>query len=151
MRSWEWAATTQEFHDTISSVVETHSDDPLRALDGIIAASFEPPLFDHGKAVVWYAFSAESSRRDEYRKISVPRYEKYRAQVSALFQRLSDQERLYPRLDVATITTAFVGLLDSIWFDFMLDPGAFDPERARGTAMKFLHGLVEEESSRRAE
>lgn len=143
-------AVVQEFHDTLSSVIAEHSDDPLRALEGIIRAIFEPPLFDHGKAVVWYAFCAESSRRDEYRELSVPRYEKYREQVSALFQRLSDEGRLYARLDVATTTTVFVGLLDSIEFDFMLDPESFDPETARGTAMKFLHGLVEEEPSKRA-
>jgi len=142
-------AVVQEYHDTISSIVAAHSHDPLRALEGIVEATFEPPLFDHGKAVVWYAFSAESFRRDEYRDLSVPRYEVYRGQVSDLFQRLSDEGRLYARIDVATTTTAFVGLLDSIWFDFMLDPESFDSKAARGTAMNFLHGLVEEEPSGR--
>ena len=143
-------AVVQEFHDTISTIVETQSDDPLRALERIIAATFEPPLLDHGKAVVWYAFSAESSRREAYRDLSVPRYEKYRGQVSALFQRLSDEGRLYARLDVATITTAFIGLIDALSFDFMLDPESFDPESARGTTLKFLHGLIEEGPSSRA-
>jgi hypothetical protein len=70
--------------------------------------------------------------------------------VSALFQRLSDQGRLYARLDVATITTAFIGLIDALSFDFMLDPDSFDPASACETTMKFLHGLIEEEPSSRA-
>lgn len=143
-------AVVVEFHETISSAIADHAGDPLRALEAIIAAQFEPPVFDHGKAVVWYAFSAESSRRDEYRNLSIPRYEHYRGQVSGLFQQLSDAERLYARLDVATITTAFIGLLDALWFDFMLDPESFDPESARSTATKFLHGLIELETPRSA-
>jgi TetR/AcrR family transcriptional repressor of bet genes len=136
-------AVVQEYHDTISSVIAGHPGDRLGALEAIIAAQFEPPVFDHGKAVVWYAFSAEASRRDEYRALSVPRYERYRDQVFALFRQLSEEGRLYSGLDVATISTAFIGLLDSLWFDFMLDPESFDPKSARGTATKFLHGLVE--------
>ena len=138
----------QEFHDTVSAVIDAHPEDPLRALEALVKVVYEPPLFDHGKAVVWYAFSSESSRRDEYRDVSVPRYERYREQVSDLFQRLSEQGRLYERLDVATVTTTFIGLLDALWFDFMLDPETFNPDSARRTAIQLLHGLVEVEPSR---
>jgi TetR/AcrR family transcriptional repressor of bet genes len=136
-------AVVQEFHDTISSIIARHSDDPLLALEAITAAHFEPPLFDHGKAVVWYAFSAESARRNEYRNLSVPRYERYRAQVSALFHQLATEGRIDSRLDATTISTAFIALLDSLSFDFMLDPESFDPQAATGIATKFLHGLIE--------
>lgn len=136
-------AVVQEFHDTITSIIASHPDDPLRALEAIAAACFEPPLFDHGKAVVWYAFSAESARRNEYRDLSVPRYERYRAQVLELFQQLASEGRVYSRLDVATLSTTFIALLDSLSFDFMLDPESFDPKSAIGTATSFLHGLVD--------
>jgi AcrR family transcriptional regulator len=139
-------AVVAEFHDAISAAIANHSGDPLRALEAVIAVQFEPPVFDHGRAVVWYAFSAESSRRNEYRDLSVPRYEHYRGQVSALFQQLAKTGRLYARLDVATTTTAFIGLLDALWFDFMLDPESFDPKSARSTATKFLRGLIESET-----
>ncbi|MDH5308125.1 MAG: TetR family transcriptional regulator C-terminal domain-containing protein [Myxococcales bacterium] len=144
-------AVVQEFHNTITTVIASHPADPLEALEAIVAAQFEPPLFDHGKAVVWYAFTAESSQRSEYRDLSVPRYERYRAQVAALFQQLSDAGRLYPRLDVATLSTTFVGLLDSLWFDFMLDPEAFDRPRAVATALHLLRALVDVERSERGE
>jgi AcrR family transcriptional regulator len=143
-------AVVVEFHEMISSVIADHADDPLGALEAIIAAQHAPPIFDHGKAVVWYAFSAEAACRSEYRALSVPRYERYREDVAALFQQLSEQGRLYAGLDVATISTAFIGLLDSLWFDFMLDPESFDPKSARKLATRFLHGLVETDSQRRA-
>ena len=136
-------AVVQEFHDAVSAIIESHPEDPLRALEAIAAAHFEPPLCEHGKSVVWYAFSAESARRVEYRELSVPRYEKYREQVLSLFRRLASEGRLYSRLDEKTISTTFIALLDALSFDFMLDPDSFDPKSANDAVSKLLKGLVE--------
>jgi TetR/AcrR family transcriptional repressor of bet genes len=143
-------AVVLEFHDAISAAIACHPDDPVAAIEAVIDVQFSPPILEHGKAVVWYAFTAETPLRGEYRELSVPRYERYRAQMAELFEQLSEAGRLSSRLDATMISTLFVGVMDSLCFDFMIDPAAFGPKRAIQVARSFLREIVTIDEPRRS-
>ncbi|TPG54032.1 TetR family transcriptional regulator C-terminal domain-containing protein [Sphingomonas glacialis] len=132
-----YAATGQQVRDALAAAVAAADPDPRSRVAAYVTASFAPPIADRGLFATWIAFwslSGKSQIAAQHDAI----YQSYRDDLAALLAEcgLAPAER---RLAAIAITA----LVDGLWLELCLLPGAFTPDEARELAARQLDGYFE--------
>jgi phenylpropionate dioxygenase-like ring-hydroxylating dioxygenase large terminal subunit/AcrR family transcriptional regulator len=123
--------------------------DPVRQLEAMIEASFDPTVCNPERIAVWTAFWGEARARDDYMRVCPGREAEDARRVVDLFERIA-RAGVHRRLDTNALGRAFYQLLSSLPED-MLDPNeGFDLEAAKATCRGFLASVFPDEFAARA-
>jgi len=138
----------QEYDDFWSAAIAGAGDSPAAALDAMIEADFHPQICTFERVKVWFAFWAEAQIQPSYREL-VARFEAASfEQTRGLCLRLIEQGG-YRGLDADAVAWGINAMIDGLWFDYLIDPEAFDPEASKRTCRLFLSGLFPREFGRK--
>ena len=119
-------------------------DDPVRQLETMIDAAFDPEICHPNRVAVWAAFWGEAGARDDYMRICASREADMEARVVAAFESIAaggDCAHLQPE----ALGRAFHHLLSSLPESMLGDQGPFDFERAHSTCRGFLRSVFPRE------
>jgi transcriptional regulator with XRE-family HTH domain len=112
----------------------------------MIEADFHPQLFTPEKVKVWFAFWAEAQIQPAYRDL-VSRLEAgYYKETHEHCARLIEQGGY--RVDAAAVAYGLNAMVDGLWFDYLIDPEAFEVEMAKRSCRLFLASLFPREFGR---
>jgi len=115
--------------DSILIQSETPTASPRERLSGFFRASFAPELLDPALFNVWLVFWSMVAHSPEIRAVHDRTYGKYRQLLQSLLSRLSQSESA-PRFKLRSAGIALSALLDGLWVELSLSPGAFRPRDA---------------------
>lgn len=114
-----------------------HRDDPAKALDAIIAASFDPKVSSRDKIAVWAAFWGEARARKIYmvRVGSADQafHDGLKGLCDALFARHGRSGE-----DGEAMALAIGGLIDTLWQEALVTASRFDRQEAMRLCRAFL-------------
>ena len=129
---------SEEFAESMATVLEEAGDDDLRALLGIVDASLGRRLSDSHKIAVWYAFLAETNARADYQRICGERDTAWSRMVIDLCKRIISARGngLWP--DAEAVAQGLMGLIDQQWQGILFEGDDFDREAARRQCRAYL-------------
>ena len=127
-----------EFEQRLLLPVSQRIDDPVSALNELVALYLGPELASTRKVSVWYSFWGEASSRQEYYDICGARDAKFEALVYDLTRRLVDRE-LGSSVEPDAIALGLIGTLEMLWQGY-----AFQTESAidRGAAKRRVESYL---------
>jgi TetR/AcrR family transcriptional repressor of bet genes len=119
---------------------------PAAALEAMIEADFDPRVFAMEKVKVWFAFWAEAQIQPAYRDLVSRMEAGYYKETHEHCARLIEQGGY--RVDPVAVAYGLNAMIDGLWFDYLIDPEAFDVELAKRSCRLFLAGLFPREFGR---
>ncbi|MEG3175523.1 TetR family transcriptional regulator C-terminal domain-containing protein [Sphingomonas sp. RB3P16] len=127
-----YAAVGQQVHVALAAAVEAAGDDPRDRVAAYVTASFAPPIADRGLFATWIAFWSLSAK-----PIIAARhdalYQAYRDDLEALLAACE-----LPAAERRLAAIAITALVDGLWLELCLSPGAFTPDEASRLAERQL-------------
>jgi TetR/AcrR family transcriptional repressor of bet genes len=118
--------------------LQAAGDQPLRRLEAMIAAAFDPEALDRARIAAWFAFwAAEMSRKPRRDAASRAEFKYTRAAIVEC-RRLS---KLNNCIDATAAGTGLVALLDGFWWAMMTAPKSVKPEQAAAACRAYLAAL----------
>ncbi len=112
-------------------------DDPRARLDAYVTASFAPPIASGELLATWIAFWSLVRSRSDIARQHDDQYAQFRARLEGLLAacglRASDLRRA---------AIAVTALVDGLWLELCLSPGAFSAEEAGAIARAQLDALI---------
>ena len=129
--------------------LEHAGSDPVRQLEAMIEASFDPAVCNPERVAVWTAFWGEARAREDYMRVCDRREADDARRVVDLFERIAANGS-YHHLDAVALGRAFYQLLSSLPEDMLDARQAFDFEAAKSTCRGFLASVFPAEFSPRA-
>jgi TetR/AcrR family transcriptional repressor of bet genes len=130
-------AAEYEAHWT-AALARAGSDPAVRLL-AMVDADFDPAISSRRKVTVWYAFWGESCWRPEFLRICSRLSDAYFAQTRAVCQELVTAGGDAGR-DAAVIARGLNAMIDGLWLDMLINPGATDRAAARRICLAYLAG-----------
>jgi AcrR family transcriptional regulator len=115
--------------DSIRRQAEDRTAAPRERLSGFFRASFAPELLDPALFNVWLVFWSMVAHSPEIRAVHDRTYGKYRSVLESLLGQLS-QSNAAPPFKLRQAGIALSALLDGLWVELSLSPGAFKPRDA---------------------
>lgn len=123
--------------EATAAAVEATGPEPRARLLAYVAASFAPPIAEPALLATWIAFWSLARGRADLAAAHDRQYAGYRARLEALLAAcgLPEAER---RLAAVGLTA----LVDGLWLELCLSPGAFTPAEARAIAERQIAALL---------
>jgi TetR/AcrR family transcriptional repressor of bet genes len=121
----------------LAEAVEAAGADPRARLAAYVTASFRDPIADPQLLATWIAFWSLAKTNPAMDALHGDIYAEYRAGVAALLGECG--------VDAGAIRLAAIGLtalVDGLWLELCLAPGAFTPEEASGIAGRWIAALL---------
>ena len=115
--------------ESIRRQAEDRTAAPRERLSGFFRASFAPELLEPALFNVWLVFWSMVAHSPEIRAVHDRTYGKYRAVLESLLGQLS-QSNAAPPFKMRQAGIALSALLDGLWVELSLSPGAFKPRDA---------------------
>jgi len=132
-----------EFERARATALQDSATEPVEALKRLIATMFDPAVSAPDKVAVWYAFWGEAGSRSTYlERVGVidTRYHEDMVRIVAdLIARGGHRH-----LDAEAVATGFIGVLEYLWQEIMVEGAAFDRGIAQRTALNYLAGMFPE-------
>jgi len=131
-------ALVQEYAAELSGATALATD-PAEILCIIVERHFSPPIVTHERLALWYAYWGEAQARHDYQQIcaEADRF---------LWQLAHDQLMCLHPVDIDEtlargITSAFIGLLNVLLQEQLLQPEVSDRQAGIAICLAFLHHL----------
>lgn len=115
-------------------------DDPEARLRAFVDASFHPSLLDRDLLAVRMAFWSLVRSDPRIFEIHRRHYAEYRARLAAPIAALAAARGL--TLDARLAALSLTAMLDGLWLELCLDPGAFTPIEACRLAHRWIDNLA---------
>ena len=132
-----YAWTGAEVSKALDEAVAGAGDDPRARLMAYVTASFRPPIADPGLLATWIAFWSLTRASPAMERLHAEVYAGYRAGVETL---LADCGLAPGEVRLGAI--GVTALVDGLWLELCLAPGAFTPEEASGIAEGWIATLL---------
>jgi TetR/AcrR family transcriptional regulator, transcriptional repressor of bet genes len=124
----------------LAAAVERAPDSPRARLRAFLEASFSPPNLDPKVLAVWVVFWGMYRHSPLIRRVQHESYRGYVQLLHSLLQpllapaaaarRRAPRRRRAARLDLRHAAIGLTALLDGLWLEWCLEPGAFRPTEA---------------------
>lgn len=137
----------REFERARGAALLGSDADPVGALDRLIDTMFDPAVSAPEKVSVWYAFWGEAGSRSTYLERVGALDDKYHADMVRICRLLIARGR-HDRLDAEAVATGFIGVIEYLWQEIMVESAAFDRARAIRIARAYLAGNFPEAFAR---
>jgi TetR/AcrR family transcriptional repressor of bet genes len=134
---------TSEFERARANALRESATDPVEALKRLIATMFDPAVSAPDKVAVWYAFWGEAGSRRTYLERVGAIDDRYHEDILRIIGDLIRRGG-HSHLDAEAVATGFIGVLEYLWQEIMVEGAAFDRSKARRTALNYLAGLFPE-------
>lgn len=108
----------------------------LRLIDYDIRFACDNPKY----VSAWHAFWGESSGKEMFHDLVLPRDEGYAADMERLIENVCEQEG-YNEVDVPTATRGLVSMMFGTWVLLHLSPGSHDYEKSMQALRLYLGGI----------
>jgi TetR/AcrR family transcriptional repressor of bet genes len=136
-----------EFERARARALEGAAEDPVEALKRLIATMFDPAVSAPDKVSVWYAFWGEAGSRSTYLERVGPIDTRYHEDMVRIMGELI-RHGGHEHLDAEAVATGFIGVLEYLWQEIMVEGAAFDRGLAQRTALNYLAGSFPEAFAR---
>jgi TetR/AcrR family transcriptional repressor of bet genes len=135
----------EEFEDRVLAPLAALQNEPVRALEQLIALYLDPDIASPRKVSVWYAFWGEASSRSEYYAICGKRDEAFADLVRNLVEQLI-QHGGPAHVDADAVALGLIGALEMIWQEIAFhDESDLDRVGARQRCLAFLRSVFPEQ------
>jgi len=134
---------TNEFERARTTALQDAADQPVEALKRLIATMFDPAVSAPDKVAVWYAFWGEAGSRSTYLERVGAIDTRYHEDMVRIMGDLIRRGG-HRHLDAEAVAIGFIGVLEYLWQEIMVEAAAFDRANARRTALNYLAGLFPE-------
>lgn len=121
----------------IEAALEAAGDDPRARLDAFVTASFAPPIASGELLATWIAFWSLARSIPAIARQHDEQYADFRARLEALLARCG-----MPQSRLRHAAIAITALVDGLWLELCLSPGAFDAGEAETIARAALDGII---------
>jgi len=121
----------------LDQAVAAAGRDPRARLEAFVTASFTPPIADPDLLATWIAFWSLVRARPDIARQHDAQYGDYRARLELL---LADCG--LPPLQLRSAAIAITALVDGLWLELCLSPGAFSAAEAGNIARRLLDALI---------
>ena len=108
----------------------------LRLIDYDIRFACDNPKY----VSAWHAFWGESSGKEMFHDLVLPRDERYAADMRGLIENVCEQEG-YNEVDIPTATRGLVSMMFGTWVLLHLSPGSHDYEKNMQALRLYLGGI----------
>lgn len=115
-------------------------EDPLRRLEAMIDAAFDPEICHPNRVAVWSAFWGEAGSRADYMRVCAAREAELEEQTVSAFRAVAGAGD-YAHLEPEALGRAFHHLLSSLPESMLGADDPFDLERARAMCRGFLRSV----------
>lgn len=132
-----YAAVGAEVQGALDAAVVAAGDDPRARLSAYVGASFVPPIADPALLATWIAFWSLVSANPDIARLHDEIYASYRRDLERL---LADCGVGEGKRRLAAI--AVTALVDGLWLELCLSPGAFAADEARQIAEAQIAALL---------
>lgn len=138
-----------EFEQRLLLPVSQRIDDPVSALNELVALYLGPELASTRKVSVWYSFWGEASSRQEYYDICGARDAKFEALVYDLTRRLVEREPS-STVEPDAIALGLIGTLEMLWQGYAFQTeSAIDRDAAKRRVESYLRSVFPTSFGRR--
>ena len=132
----------------MQAAVARAPDSPRARLRAFLEASFSPPNLDADVLAVWGVFWGMHRHSRLIERVRHETYQGYLRLVRGLLAGLLEGEALRPRrraaaADLRLAAIGFTALLDGLWLQWCLEPGAFRPGEAVALCEAWVGSLTE--------
>lgn len=132
-----------EFERARRQALQDADRDPVEALKRLIVTMFDPAVSAPDKVAVWYAFWGEAGSRRTYLERVGAIDDRYHEDILRIIGDLIGRGGR-SHLDAEAVATGFIGVLEYLWQEIMVEGTAFDRSKARRTALNYLASLFPE-------
>jgi TetR/AcrR family transcriptional repressor of bet genes len=140
---------TGEFERARAAALQDAAENPVEALKRLIATMFDPAVSAPDKVAVWYAFWGEAGSRSTYLERVGAIDTRYHEDMVRIMGDLIRRGR-HRHLDAEAVAIGFIGVLEYLWQEIMVEGAAFDRAMAQRTALNYLAGMFPEAFALRA-
>ena len=135
------AATYAQAGEQVDAALDTAliaaTPDPRARLEAFVTASFAPPIAEQQLLATWIAFWSLVRARPDIAGQHDAQYARFRARLEAL---LADCG--VPPASLRRAAIAITALVDGLWLELCLSPGAFSADEAGAIARAQLDALT---------
>ena len=127
----------REHFDHWSGAMRNAGSDPSKRLAAIIEVDFEPEICSPEKLAVWFSFWGQVKYRPTYTEF----HDEYDQERFATLKGICEEiirEGGYKHIDALAATRRIEALIDGLWLNMLLYPGATQRNAARDDAFNFL-------------
>lgn len=128
-----YAWTGERVARAIAEAVDAAGEDPRQRLLAYVTASFRPPIADPQLLATWIAFWSLVKASPEMERLHGEVYSGYRAGLAALLTECG-----LPAGEVRLAAVGTTALVDGLWLELCLAPGAFTPQEASTIAERWI-------------
>jgi len=128
--------------DSIRRQADNPAASPRERLSGFFRASFAPQIIDPELFKVWLVFWSMVAHAPEIRAVHDRTYAHYRSTLESLLGQLA-QTGAAPHFKLRPAAIALSALLDGLWVELSLSPGAFKPRQAIALCDDWVNALCE--------
>lgn len=127
----------EEYETLTNRACARAGDDPVAALNAIVETDLGVEACSPQKAALWVAFWAESRGRPKYRDLCAKLESDYFDLVRAQCMRVCERGG-YRTDDVDRVVQGLNAMINGLWVGLVIDPKAFDRERAKYACRAYL-------------
>jgi AcrR family transcriptional regulator len=127
------------YQPMIGRITPTPGADPL-PLGALLDAMFDAENYTRESLNIWLALWGETAVNPALQAAHRHYYGIYRDTVAAAIARIAARRGL--TLDAAATAATVIALVDGLWLEQCIDPGAFDAARARAACRGLLQPLL---------
>jgi TetR/AcrR family transcriptional repressor of bet genes len=128
----------EEFAQGIEQALDDSGTDPAQRLQAIFETSLNPEITEPRKMAVWFAFSAESRGRQDYKRICGSQDRKIFDITVRLCDELIHRGGKQDYMNARAMANAVQGLVDEIWEEILYAGDDYDREDGRFIYQSFL-------------
>ncbi len=133
--TYRWVAG--RVSDQLTAAVDAAGEEPRARLRAYVVASFRPPIADPALLATWIAFWSLVKSSDAIGALHADLYAGYRTELEPLLA----EAGLAPA-EVRMAAVALTALVDGLWLELCLAPGAFTADEASAIAEKWIAALL---------
>lgn len=132
--------TTRQIDERLAAAVEAAGPDPRQRMTAFLQASFAPDIVDRDLLSAWLGFWGLVRIDPNAAAVHAETYGAYRARIQALLADLADKAGR--KADPVQGAIALAAMLDGLWLELCLDPGAFSPDAAIAMTRRWVEGFI---------
>ena len=132
--------TTHEIDARLAAAVAAAGPSPRLRMEAFLQASFAADIVDRDLLSAWLGFWGLVRNDANAAALHAESYGAYRARIEGLLADLAAEAGR--RADIAQGAIALSAMLDGLWLELCLDPGAFSPEAAVGMTRRWVDGFL---------
>lgn len=133
---------SREFEAARTKALASAGDDPERAIEAVIRASFDPAVSKPDLAAVWYAFWGDNQARRTYLTEIGGADSRYFAELLRMFRSLCEMGD-YAHVDAEAAASGLAGLIEWQWQSLLVEGRSFDRRKAVRLCRAYLHGVFQ--------